>query len=462
MKTLGSFIEVTMIVREIANDLLIISKVLTLSHKSRGGTVAILRSGKHILNASAYSTINSWTPVHKIVQTSLLDAIGPRDGGKLSTFIITSLVDSLSRLPFNDRLSEIRKIESETDLLLRSIRSKPSDKEHLRSLDDDVELCKVLSEAIYESQGGHISLEKGDGVNSVMEQSESLMTDVVTRLLDDEITLKGAMVYLCPQSISRFSEIEPVLELMGTFPNRPLLIIAPMIGREVLSTLKLNRDKSIVDAYAIESPRVTWAKGWMDDVGAFTGATNHERTLEKFRLDMFGSAKEIVLNQNKMIITPYDEHIDSTIERADFLLNEAKTIPHNHTKDLWAKRASALTGSLVRVKIGAPTELEARVKRNKAEKVILSMSDMYHHGHVNGSIPFLAQINTQSEVLNKALKAPWRVVCRNLHKMTEDPSVLNLGALQEPFPFGRLKEIIQKSVSVGLLLSSVAISVKSK
>ena len=371
-------------------------------------------------------------------------------------------MDRLSRLPFNDRLTEIRKIESETEALLKNIKSNPSDKKTLSSLDDDAELCKVLAEAVYESQGGHISLEKGDGVNSVKEQTESLMIDIVTRLLDNEVCLKGPMLYLCPQGISTFSEIEPVLELMGSFPNRPLLIIAPMIGREVLTTLKLNRDKSIVEAYAVESPRVTWAKGWMDDISAFTGATNHQRTLEKFKLDMFGSAKEIILSPNKMIIDPYDDHIDSTLERAEFLLNEAKTIPHNHTKDLWSKRANALTGSLVRVKIGAPTELEARVKRNKAEKVILSMSDMYHHGHVNGSIPFLSQINTQSEVLNKALRAPWRVVCRNLHKMTEDPSVLKIDALQEPFPFGRLKEIIQKSVSVGLILSSVAISVKSK
>jgi hypothetical protein len=235
-----------------------------------------------------------------------------------------------------------------------------------------------------------------------------------------------------------------------------------MIGKEVLSTLKVNRDNSIVEAYGIETPRVTWAKGWMDDISAFTGATVHHRSIEKFSVEMFGSALESVLQPDKVILTPYDDHIDTTLERAEFLLKEAESTPHSHTKDLWSKRASALTGSLVRLKVGASTDLEARVKRNKTEKIVLSMSDMYVNGHVQGSIPYISRAHTRSKVLNRALKAPWRVVCRNLNRMTEDPSVLNIDVLQEPFPVGRLKSIIRRSVSVATTLSACALSVKGK
>ena len=451
-----------MLVRGIANDLLEISQILTLSHKSRGGNVAIIRSGKYVLNPSAYSTINAWSPSHKISQTSLLDAVGSQDGGKLCSFIITSLVDQLARLPFNVRLDAMRLVESESNLFADSIVGIESELKDLISLDDDDNLCRSVAEAVYASQGGHISLERGDGVSTVVEQSESMSSEAKCHHVETEARLKGSMVYLCAQSISKFSHIEPILELMGTFPQRPLVVIAPMISKEVLSTLKLNRDNSVLDAYAVETPRVTWAKGWMDDISAFTGATVHQRSIEKFSVEMFGSALEAVLQPDKVILTPYDDHIDTTLERAEFLLKEAESIPHNHTKDLWSKRASALTGSLVRLKIGATTDLEARVKRNKTEKIVLSMSDMYLNGHVQGSIPYLARAHTRSEVLNRALRAPWRVVCRNLDKMTEDPSVLNLNALQEPFPVGRLKSIIRRSTSVALTLSSCALSVKGK
>lgn len=451
-----------MLVKRIANDLLEISQILTLSHKSRGGNVAIIRSGKFVLNPSAYSTINAWNPSQKISQTSLLDAIGPQDGGKLCSFIITSLVDQLSRLPFNERLDEMRLIESESLIYGESILGQESKLEHLISLDEDDELCRSVAEAVYASQGGHISLERGDGVSTIVEHSESMSSETKCYHIETEVRLKGPMIYLCAQSISKFSHIEPILELMGTFPQRPLLIIAPMIGVEVLSTLKINRDNSVVEAYAIETPRVTWAKGWMDDFSAFTGSKVHHRSIEKFSVEMFGSALESVLQPDKIITTPYDEHIDATLERAEYLIKEAESIRHNHTKDLWTKRASELTGSLVRLKIGAPTDLEARVKRNKTEKVVLSMSDMYLNGHVQGSIPYLACAHTHSKILNRALRAPWRVVCRNLHKVTEDPSVLDLNSLQEPFPVGRLKSIIRRSVSISITLSSCAISVKGK
>jgi len=252
-----------------------------------------------------------------------------------------------------------------------------------------------------------------------------------------------------------FEQILETMELMGTFEGRPLLICAPMISKKIRSAVALNRNKGTLECYLIEGPRVSWGKGWMEDLGAFTGATVYEKNLHGvFALTHYGSALEITLKHNEMIVDPYEDHIEATAERAERLLLEASSCPHTHTRDLLQKRAYALLGSLVRVKIGGVTELEAKVRRAKAEKLLLSVSDMHKNGCIEGILPVLGEIGKdRNTILGKALREPWNVACRNLKTYTEDPKVLERA--RHPFPTGRALDIIRKAVANALTLSMV-------
>ena len=321
--------------------------------------------------------------------------------------------------------------------------------------DNDEELNRKVCEAVELSGGGHISLEKYDGTEVVCEHTESYMTDVIYSDHTTDRVLKGSMVAIFNDRLTYFSEVQECMELSaGTFAGRPLLIVTPMASKEVKGGVIQNDKGGVVECVVIEVPRVTWASGWLEDLASYTGATLFDSKLfSEFDSSMFGSAKEITLQTDKMVIDPYEDHIDRTADRADFLLSEARSIPHPHTQDLWRKRASALVGSLVRVKVGGVTDSEARVRRNNAEKVILSMSDLYLNGYVEGAIPTLADLKCESYAMERALKSPFRVLCHNLNTYTEDPSVLSVA--KHPFPTGRLCTLIEKSVSIAETLSIV-------
>lgn len=446
-------------------DIKTITRALELSHASRGGMVSIVRPSSYLLNPNALSTINAWSPKHKIIQTSMLDLAQGGDGSKSACFIFSALLHELRKIPLNERYDYRQRILEDSLNAISEIqaRSRTATQEDKLSLEtQDLGLASALYEAVSLSNGGHVSLEKGESTDVKVDQTDSLVTDVVTLALEQDKILKGPMIALFGDLLLSFDQVIGAMEQIGSFEGRPLLICAPMISKDIRSAVALNNHKGVLDCTLIESPRVSWGKGWMDDLASFTGATVYEKNLHgDFEISHYGSALEITLKKDQIIVDPYEDHIDATAERAEQLLKEASSCPYAHTRDLLKKRAYALLGSLVRVKIGGATELEAKIRRGKAEKLLLSVSDMHKNGCVNGLIPTLAEISQgKDSIFYKALREPWRVICRNQETFTEDPSVLALAP--HPFPTGRAVEIIRKAVANALTISNVEVEIPAK
>jgi len=247
---------------------------------------------------------------------------------------------------------------------------------------------------------------------------------------------------------------------MGGFEGRPLVVVAPMVGGDALKMINLNRNKGVLEAYAVDAPKVTWGKGWLDDLASFTGASVFDPEMESaFQTEFFGSAMGVLLNYQEMFVYPYDDHAEGTALRAETLLREASESAHPHTQDSLRSRANALTGSLVRLKVGGVTEAEGRWNRVLAEKALLSMSDAVRNGYVEGVIPYLARLETGNPILDQALKSPLQVVARNMGLNHTDPFIWDVPEMWEPFPFGRLLQILDKAVSVATMISSIGMIV---
>ena len=437
-----------------------ISALLVCSHASSGKSVLLSRHGQVFSNLSAKSTLNEWSPRHRVVQKGFLDVVGEGDGGKLGCFLTISLIRSLAKHKHGGHPDLTREISEALPQVLNEIqrRSLPSEKHHLVSLARDLDFAEPLADAV--SLAGaetHISLEKYEGVGCEVVESESFYSEARPLQLSEQVSLKGAMVALLPIRASRFGDISEPLELMGTFPNRPLVIIAPMMRGEALATIKRNREEGVVEAYGVESPLVTWGRGWLEDVASFTGGTIYEKHLyPEFKTEFFGSALEITLKPNEVVIDPYDDHAETTAQRIGQLLREAETSPHTHTQDLWRKRASILGGTLVRVKVGGVTEAEARLNRGKAEKALTSMSTMMRGGHVEGSVATLSEIQGIHPIIDRALVAPLRVVALNKGTPDLSSTLKDNPCLTEPFPTDRLIDLVSRAFSVATTLCSVA------
>jgi chaperonin GroEL len=441
------------------NELL---RLLEVSHASKGGTVLLQRSNSVWNNPSSQSILNAWGTKHRIIQTSFLEIASGGDGGKLGCFIAGSLIRQMAKLvdpPAHPVTTQ--RVSQAWSALSPALRSKESSEEVVLQIGARSELdpsaVKEVASAIYlaGSMSSHVALEKYTGVGCEVDVSEALHSRVKVHL-DKEENLKGAMFALFSRPVFHVKHILGALEQMGGFEGRPLVLIAPMIGGEALKTINLNRHKGVLEAYAVDAPRVTWGRGWLDDLASFTGATVFDPEIESdFQTMCFGSALEVLLNYQEMFVYPYEDHAETTAERAESLLREAEETPYPHSQDLLRSRANALTGSLVRLKVGGNTEAEARWNRVLAEKALLSMSDAVRNGYVEGAIPLLASIETGDPLLNEAFKYPLKVVAKNLGMNHTDPRLLDIEELYDPFPFGRLLQVLDRAVSVATTIASV-------
>jgi hypothetical protein len=438
-----------------------LSALLSSAHSSKGGAVLLERAGSVWPNPSSKSIINAWSTPHRIIQTSFLEICGVGDGGKLGCFIASSLLRSFAKLYDSPHPFHTNEVNRAWASLRSQIPSESSPKEIVLKIgalsNMETQSIEKIADAIYlaGSSSSHVSLEKWSGVGCEVEESEALYAKCKIHL-DKEVSLKGAMFALFTRPISEVKHILSALEYMGSFEGRPLIIVAPMVGGEALKTIKLNTHKGVLEAYAVDAPRVTWGLGWLEDLAAFTGATLYDHNLESsFKPEYFGSALEVGLNFMEMFIYPYDDHAEKTAERAQSLLREAEDCAHPHTQDLLRSRANALSGSLVRLKVGGVTETEARYNRILAEKALLSMSDAVRNGYVAGAIPTLYNLKSGNDILDHALKEPWRIVCQNRQTSVLDMGLMSAPELQEPFPYGRLIQVLDRAISVATTLGSI-------
>jgi len=442
------------------------TQLLIYSHASRGGSVCLYRNGKVWNNPSALSILNAWNPKHRVVQKAFMDICGTGgDGGKLGVFISASLLKSAykNNNPLSPQIAaqflenfkhelDSAKQKATKEVLLEIGSRTTLAEDHLLSL------CDALMSIGVDS---HISLERGSSSHTEVIQSEALKIPVVSRINTDQVSLKGAMFACFDYPLTTYDQIQDALEQMGGFEGRPLCVVAPLLSREVQSTIAINRNKQVVEVYGLEAPTITWSKGWLEDLAAFTGSTIHTKLDKKFPIEFYGSALEVVIQDQSILIDPYEDHAEKTAERASLLLREVQLISHPHTQDLWRKRAASLMGSLVRVKIGGTTEAESKINLSLAEKALLSMSDALRNGYIKGVIPFLATMSSGVDDIDHALRCPLRIIAHNTHTSLQEAQTLN-PIVHECFPLGRLSNLIERSLSISTTLGNIGCIIPSR
>lgn len=187
------------------------------------------------------------------------------------------------------------------------------------------------------------------------------------------MSLKGPMIAMVSRPIHKVEEITPILE--NLIEGRPIVIIAPYYSQQVLDMINLNRNKGVIEAYAIETPKVTWSYEWLKDLESFVGGEVQVEHHSEFKIEWYGSAYEVKIKLDEVIFEQYEDKVELTAKRIDRLNYEADHL----TSDLYfmreqlKQRVSALSGSLIRVKVGGVTEVEARNRRTVIEKEIQTL-----------------------------------------------------------------------------------------
>lgn len=432
--------------KHLAKDIKEIATLLAISHGSNNKNIALYRNNEILLNPSAKSTILAWQS-NPTLQYFLFQTCGEGDGCKTAVFILASLILSYYKQDYNFNTLPVDKVIN----ALNTYSTKPT-KEDLQAMTQEA-LNDLLPEAIYDfllsDSNTHISIELGENTSFEIQHSESFLATTTYTGYEEDKTVRGAMIAIFEYPLLTLDDIKDCLE--NQIEGRPIVVIAPLILGEALKTINLNRNKGIIECYAVECPKIFDQGYWLEDVGAFTGAKVITR-LKAFEIEDLGSSFEICFKQKEMLIEQYEDCIESTAKRIDQLSYELSQEKIFYKAEQIQQRISNLQGSLIRLKVGGITQLEAKHRRSICEKLLISLVQSVKGGVLKeGLILSLSRIETGNEVLDKALRSSMGIVKENK------------GILKEvPFPRLRAVEILNNAISISSLLTSLELVIEKK
>ena len=189
------------------------------------------------------------------------------------------------------------------------------------------------------------------------------------------------------------------------------MIIAENIEGSALSTLIINKLQGKFNTIAINAPKADQIN-MLEDMCLMTGAKMFSEKkgdkVDQATITDLGRADRFIARRTEsVIIGPRGKKAE--IKSAITDLNMAIAAEtHEGTKRNLKNRLSKFTNKVGVVKVGAPTENEVNALRYKAEDAVNAVHAAFKGGVVAGGGIALTQLQTKSELLDKALEEPFR------------------------------------------------------
>lgn len=292
-----------------------------------------------------------------------------------------------------------------------------------RSAYDDEEVARTIGSMVYElGTDGVISVDATDQLETEHELLQGLSFDrgflshFMALPTGELAELPDVSILITSQVIDKVDELMPLFEQLQKEGKGELLIIAEGISDTALDIFNTNAVRGNFKAVVVKAPSFdTERKEILDDIATLTGGVvigeGHSIPLSGATMELLGKAKlaKITKDETTIIGGAGDKF---TIEaRMDAL--KALTPASEFEKSGLARRIAQLSGGIGQIRVGAPTENEAKAKRMKVEDAVHATQLAHKTGVVPGGGAFLAGLETGSALLDEALEAPLRVLIAN-------------------------------------------------
>ena len=286
---------------------------------------------------------------------------------------------------------------------------------------------------------GAITVEESKTTETVLEIVEGMQFDrgfispyFVTDPEAMEAALEEPFILLHEKKISNVKDLLPLLEEIVR-SGKPLLIISEDVEADALATLVLNKIRGTLPCAAVKAPGFgDRRKAMLQDIAILTSgqliAEELGIKLENVTMGQLGKAKRVVIDKDSTTIVGGAGDKSAIDGRCREIRKQIEESTSDYDKEKLRERLAKLTGGVAVIRVGAPSEAEAKQLKEAFEDAISATKAAIAEGILPGAgLALLRAIEavdaeeskcredekTGLRILKKALEAPTRQIAEN-------------------------------------------------
>jgi chaperonin GroEL len=280
------------------------------------------------------------------------------------------------------------------------------------------DIARLIARAVFSvGKDGTVTVEASDSLETKAKVVTGMQLDrgfinpyMAQHTSEGVMELMNPLIVVTDSFINAVKQLQPTLELsIAGGEKRDVLFICDDLTGEALNVLVVNHLRGALNTAAIKNPGFGDSKlETLKDIALVTGATVLSEKLGRAFSTLteadLGSAKKVIITKDSTIIVDGagdQKKVDAHVET----LKATKTEGNFEKKQLEG-RISKLAGGVAVVQVGAPTESEVKTTKAKVEDAVNATVLAFKEGVIDGGGKAFSGFNTDSEVLNVALRFP--------------------------------------------------------
>jgi chaperonin GroEL len=306
------------------------------------------------------------------------------------------------------------------------------------SANDDETIGSAVAKALYAvGDGGVVTVEDSAVLGIDVDFVEDFEFDngyispyMVTDVGRLEAVIEDCYVLLTAHKITDVKQLMPVLDSIMRAP-KPLVIVAETVEGTALQMLVHNHVNGIFRCVAIQAPGFGEKRiHLLEDIAALTGGQVHSRassfSLEQMTTHHLGQADQVRVTSDHTTIIGGHGDSSARERRLSQLRAELERATIGTDQDFLSERIARLSGKAAVIKVGAPTNAEAKEVRHRVDDSLQATRAAMAEGIVAGggsallhAEPALDDLDVSGdyrvgvEIVRSALAEPVRLIAAN-------------------------------------------------